>query len=191
MGGDFAILNPCQKKWADLEGEGRQRFCETCRTQVHAVDAYSPEEWSKLWRESEGHVCGFLAGEALAAPHSRRAILIGTMLTAVAPLWGQTGRVRIRVTDPSGTVIKTARVSLLGVNGQPVRQLEADQMGEVVWTDLPLGDSHFTVTSPGFILLRLTVTIRNANEQIVDARLEGFVGEIVPIKRRRWWQIFR
>lgn len=136
-------------------------------------------------------MCGFLGREALAAPRSRRAILLGALLAAVSPLWAQTGRVRIRVTDRTGTVIKTARVSLLGANGQPVRQLEADQVGEAVWTDLPLGDSHFTVTSPGFILLRLTVMIRNADEQIVDARLEGFVGEIVPVKRRRWWQIFR
>ena len=127
-------------------------------------------------------------------PRSRRAILVGALLTAVSPLMAQSGRVRIRVTDSSGTaVVPRAAVSLLGEDDKPLRSLETDEMGETVFTDLPFGDSRLTVTCPGLKNLALTVTVRNSQEVRVDAKLEvgTMVGEVVAIKpKRRWWHIF-
>jgi uncharacterized surface anchored protein len=106
----------------------------------------------------------------------------------------QSGRVRIRVTDSSGTaVVPRAAVSLLGEDDKPLRSLETDEMGETVFTDLPFGDSRLTVTCPGLKNLALTVTVRNSQEVRVDAKLEvgTMVGEVVAIKpKRRWWHIF-
>ncbi len=83
-----------------------------------------------------------------------------------------------------------ARVSLLGADGQAIRTLVVDGAGETVWTDLPLGDSRFQVSMRGFNNQRLTVTVRNTNEQNVEARLEvvSLPGLLKP--KRRWWQIF-
>jgi hypothetical protein len=217
MGGSFAILNPCPKKWSDLEGEGRARFCRTCQTHVHSIADYSTEEWNRLWQDSKGRVCGFLCGESPRPPRSRRAILVGALLTAVAPLLAQSGRARIRVTDPTGTVVPHATVSLLGSNDRPIRTEPADERGEVLLTDLPLGDSRFSVVVPGFMTFHGTVTVRGSEEQVIEAHLLlGTTGTVVtidlaqpaqmpnpqtldqpaqpaPLKptKRHWWQIFR
>jgi hypothetical protein len=215
----FAILNPCPKTWADLQGEGRSRYCGVCKTHVHAVAEYSPKEWTKLWQQSNGMVCGFLASETVTTPRSRRAILLGALLTAAAPLWAQIGRVRIRVTDPTGAVITAAEASLLGPNNKSILTLSANDNGEILWTDLPLGESRFEVHVPGFKLHQMTAIIRNGDEQKIEARLEvGTTGTVVyvdPVQiqtpqaldptsgavttrelqpkpaKRRWWQIFR
>jgi hypothetical protein len=202
-----------------LQGEGRSRYCEVCKTHVHAVAEYSPKEWTKLWQESNGRVCGFLGSETVTPPRSRRAILLGALLTAAAPLWAQIGRVRIRVTDITGAVIPAAEASLLGPNGKSILTLSANDNGEIVWTDLPLGESRFQVIVPGFKLRQLAAMIRNGDEQKIEARLElGTVGGVVSVDpvqiqtpqaldpisgtvttresqpkpaKRRWWQIFR
>jgi hypothetical protein len=219
MSGNFSIPKPCAKKWADFKGEGRARFCDSCQTYVHAIEQYSPGEWKQVEQDAPGRVCILLCGETLATPRSRRAILVGALLTAVAPLWAQSGRVRIHVTDATGAVVPLAQVSLLNADGKPTRTVGANDAGEVVWTDLPLGDAHFLVLVPGFNSLRLAVTFRNANEQTVEARLEvGTIGERVTVEplvqpvrvavpqtlnsppvqapistpaKHRWWQIFR
>ena len=73
----------------------------------------------------------------------------------------------------------------------------ANNDGEIVLTDLPIGDSLITVTHAGFKNLPLVVTIRNADELEVAAKLEagvemlpGNFRNIPPKKRKHWW-IFR
>ena len=209
----FAILNPCQKRWTDLSGEGRKRFCHECQTDVHALDQYSVEEFAELKHQS-GRVCGFLAPESPPEPRSRRAILIGAFFTAISPLLAQSGRVRIRVTDVTGGVIRRAQIALLGSDDKPLRTEQADEMGEFVWTDLPFGESKISVASTGFATRRLVVTVRNSEEVKVDAQLQVGTnggatlvelypsGPLVanpdppaevakpPRPKRRWWQIF-
>lgn len=182
VGPRFSIPNPCQKTWADLRGDGRERYCETCRTSVHAVEQYSQDEWAKLWRESDGHVCGLLCKESPPEPRSRRAVLAGALLTAISPLMAQAGRVRIRVTDPAGTVIPGARVSLLGPDNTPTRTEQTDERGEIVFADLPVGDCRLAVAVIGFSTRRLTVPVRGGDELKVEAVLQvGFVGEVVTV----------
>lgn len=188
----FAILNPCQKRWTDLNGEGRKRFCEECQTDVHALDQYSTEEFEELKLKS-GRVCGFLAGESLPEPRSRRTILIGAFLTAISPLMAQSGRVRIRVTDLTGAIIPDAVAALLGEDDKPIRIAHANEAGEIEFTGLPRGDSRFFVQRPGFKNLPLTVTVRNTDEVKVQAQLEvATMGDTVLVRpKRHWWQIFR
>ncbi len=63
-----------------------------------------------------------------------------------------------------------------------MRTEAADERGEVVWMDLPLGDSHFLVNVPGFRSRRLTVTVRDADEKQVEAVLDiGTMGTVVVI----------
>jgi hypothetical protein len=190
----FTIVNPCAKRWTDLHGEGRKRYCDSCKTPVHALAQYSANELNRLWRESGGHVCGFLSREPHRCSHGRRSVLLGLLLTAISPLLAQTGRVRIRVTDPTGAVVPNARAYLLGPNDKPSQTAEANEAGEIVFTDLPIGNSRFEVTEMGFRTLRLTATIRDSEEVKIEAPLDiGFVGEVVLVKKRsRWhWLIFR
>lgn len=194
MSSQFTIVNPCPKRWADLPGEGRQRYCDVCKTPVHAIAQYSPNELARLRRESDGRICGFLNETSHPPSRSRRTVLIGALLTAISPLMAQAGRVRIRVTDPTGAVIPTARASLLGPNDKPIRTAGANEVGEIVFTDLPLGDARFAVVEQGFPTRRLTALIQNGEEVKMEAALDGaLVGEIVPVKKRsRWrWLIFR
>ncbi len=194
MSGRFTILNPCAKRWTDLSGDGRKRFCDECQTFVHDIDKYSSQELDDL-RRSSPRVCGYLAGESLPEPRSRRAILVGALLTTISPLMAQSGRVRVRVTDATGAGVFGAQVSVLGPHGKPKWTEHTDAIGEVVLTDLPLGDSTLSAASPGFKSHPLTVTVRNGDEQRVDVKLEGV--EVVTgmgvfsRRKRRWWRIFR
>jgi Carboxypeptidase regulatory-like domain len=143
---------------------------------------------------------------------NRGAVQAVILMLFVSPVWTQTGRVLIRVTDPSGSVIPAADVSLLGANNQPIRTVAADNAGESVWTDLNLGDSRFRVSEPGFISRVLTVATSNGEKQDIEARLELDAKAMlciltfppIPIvqtmnpdstqpksAKHRWWQIFR
>lgn len=197
MSARFAILNPCHKRWTDLSGEGRKRFSDECQTHVHALDQYSVEELAELQRQS-GRVCGFLAGESLPEPRSRRAILIGAFLTAISPLMARSGRVRIRVTDITGDVVPRPEATLIGADGNPSRTVQGNESGEIVLTDLPLGVLKLRLTGPGFGTLLATVTVHNSKELKVEATLMvGVTGMIVEAEpeplspKRHWWRIFR
>ena len=63
-----------------------------------------------------------------------------------------------------------------------MRTERANEVGEVGWTDLPFGDCRFTVSSPGFQIRTLTVTLRNGDELKLDAiLLVGTVGEAIEV----------
>jgi len=210
------MVGSCQKRWTELSGNGRRRFCETCQTHVHAIEQYSPEEWASIWRERTGPICGLLCGESPIEPRSRRAVLVGALLTAVAPLMAQSGRVRVRVMDSTDHPLSQANVSILDARGDAIRTAVTDDAGEVALGDLPLGDCRIKAESPGFSTWRRTVTLRDGDELKVNAGLLlGSIGTTVEIakpedrgkassstspaqppaseprkKKRHWWQIF-
>ena len=212
----FAILNPCPKRWSELSGGGRARFCPDCQTHVHALDQYSDQEFVALRAASSGRVCGYLSGEPTVQPRTRRAIIVGAMLTAISPLMAQTGRLRIRVTDATGAALAgMAEVSLLSNDGTATSRARTNEIGEVRFEDLPIGDIRILVTCEGFISLSLTRTLLNTDESTLVVPLKvgaAIMGGAVsadapfaailsrpreetihpptstpPKKRRRWW----
>jgi hypothetical protein len=180
----FAIVNRCPKRWADLLGNGRRRYCDDCNKHVHSIEQYSSEEWDRIWRESDGRPCGMICGPSPPESRSRRVILFGALLTAISPLMAQTGRLRILVIDVTGAVIPTvSEASLLGADGKPIRTLHANTEGEIVWTDLSMGDCRFVVSAPGFRARQLLATIRNGDEAIIEVILEvPPVGVVVSVE---------
>lgn len=185
----FAIVSPCPKKWADLGDEGRTRYCDDCKKSVHPIGGYTPEEVDGLWRETGGHLCACLPVQSTSEHRSRRAVLVGALLTAISPLMAQSGRVRIRVTDPSGAIVPGAKVSQVGSDRIPIQTATSDSSGEAVFANLPTGDCRFVVLSPGFAQRNLTVLISDTNEVKVETTLEiSTIGEVVQIvPKRRWW----
>jgi len=100
-------------------------------------------------------------------------ILLTGMLLASPFVMAQPGRVRILVIDPRGEPItRTAEASLLGNNNKPLRTVKANEAGEIIVTELPLGISRFWITALGFATKPITVRIRNGNEVKIRTRLE-------------------
>jgi hypothetical protein len=196
MRGNFAILNPCAKKWTDLPGNGRARFCGKCQTHVHAIAEYSTDEWDRLWRESNGQVCGFLSGGSTAPPRSRRAILIGALLTVASPLFAASGRVRFRVINLNGDPLPKTNIELLDRDNKTVQSVETDDSGQAVLIGTPLGDSRFGLEDPGLQKRQLTLTFRNDKEVKVEVHLwPPIVGTIISVKpkpprKRDGWLVY-
>lgn len=186
----FSILSPCSKRWSDLTGEGRKRFCPHCQSDVHALDQYSTEEIEALRRESLGRICGYLAEISRPPARSRRAVLVGALLTAASPLLAQSGRVRFRVTDWTGAPFPGADISLLNKDEARLT-LHTDTAGAVVFTDLPKGVARFTVASPGYRTIAVAVTISSGKEVKVWATITlPIIGEVIalpPRKHKGWW----
>jgi hypothetical protein len=133
-------------------------------------------------KKAQGHFCGYLQGESSPHPRSRRAILFGALLTAASPLFAQSGRVRLRVTDASGAVIPDAEASLIGKDEKPVRTIKANQDGEILLTDLAIGDARVRVRCTGFDSRVVTVVARNGDEAKIEVSLQvGSVGTVVTV----------
>jgi hypothetical protein len=73
-------------------------------------------------------------------------------LVAVSALVAQTnfGRISGAVTDPSGASIPGAKVSIINVDTQAVRNVTTDEHGFFVAENLPIGPYTVTVEQPGF-----------------------------------------
>lgn len=185
------IPNPCPRRWEEMDGDAKRRYCGGCGRYVHAVAAYSDREWAAML--SEGRVCAYSEGEGAEAPRSRRAVVAGALLTTISPLLAQTGRLRVTVVDLTGAAVGQAEVALVGANGTE-RMAKADEAGVAVFADLPLGDCQVRVSRPGFVLWRGNATVGGA-EARVDARLA--VGKIdtgvwvTTEPRRKWYRLWR
>lgn len=76
----------------------------------------------------------------------------------------------------------------------PVRALKTNPVGEVVCTELAMGDSKFEIRSPGFRMRTLVITLRNDDEVIIQSTLEvanlnmGVMVEVEKPKKlfRKW-----
>jgi Carboxypeptidase regulatory-like domain len=102
---------------------------------------------------------------------NRRAVLVGTLLLAAAPLWAQTGAVRIRVTDPDGRAIPEASVSLANAWDRTVGSASTNNAGEVYRTHLPFGNLYFSASTPGFYTYRAGIAICDGREQTIVVKL--------------------
>lgn len=50
------IVEPCPKKWADMAGDGKKRFCEHCNLHVHNLSAMKPRQIQAL-AQTPGRRC--------------------------------------------------------------------------------------------------------------------------------------
>jgi len=48
----------CPKRWQEMGGDERQRFCEHCKSNVYNLDLMSAEERLQLMSGRDGHACG-------------------------------------------------------------------------------------------------------------------------------------
>jgi hypothetical protein len=113
-------------------------------------------------------------------------ILVGALLTAVSPLFAASGRVKFRVVDLSEDSVAKTSIAVLNGEDKPVQSVETDQSGEAVVTGLPLGDSRFAVTSPGFESRELTLALHNRKEVKVEVHLRiPDIGTVVEVKPKR------
>jgi hypothetical protein len=94
------------------------------------------------------------------------------------------------VIDPAGDPVPKASIALLDSEDKTVQCVESDGSGEAVMTGLPLGDSLFAVTSPGFVKRQLTLTFRSEKEVKVEVHISvpitGTIVEVKPRKRNGW-----
>jgi hypothetical protein len=97
----------------------------------------------------------------------------GLLLAAVLPLVGQTGRVRVRITDPLGARIFDAPVSFFDKDRKVVQQARSDRMGELVLTDLPVGEGSVEIAVPGFKRMTYAqLKVDSEGEKVIDAKLQ-------------------
>jgi Carboxypeptidase regulatory-like domain len=117
--------------------------------------------------------------------------LVGALLTMASPLMAQSGRVRFRVSDQTGALVPDAEISLLNKDSEASLTLHTDNEGKAVFTGLPMGIARFTVASPGFPTVPVTVALSGRKEVKVWATLRlPVIGEVIavpPQKRRGWW----
>jgi hypothetical protein len=82
-----------------------------------------------------------------------------------------------RVTDSQDAVIPGAKVTLLHVSTNQVREAVTDQAGEYLFSLLPVGEYRIAVEQPGFKKYQASGLLLQVNDNVkVDVRLE--VGEV-------------
>ncbi len=95
----------------------------------------------------------------------------------------QSGRLRIRVSDITGAVIPGAEVALLGMDGNALRTENANEQGEFIFSDLPIGNSRLRVSRRGFYSKPVTITLQNSEEVTLQVKLEvGSQGGAVRVE---------
>jgi uncharacterized surface anchored protein len=103
----------------------------------------------------------------------RFVVSVATLL-AISPLLAQSGRVRLRVIDPAGSVVAGAEVFSKTNDGKASESLRSDSTGEVVFAGLPMGDAAFVVSASGFKTQSLTVRLQPATRsRLMSASIWG------------------
>lgn len=198
----FRIVNPCTRRWQDLPGDDRRRFCAECGLTVHAIESYSPDEQRALMAAGE-RVCA-----SLHAPKpSRRVLFLASMATAVRPLWAATGSLRVVVRDATGAPIVGAGVQVFEKT-RLVAKAVTDQQGAASVDRLPLSiDLEICSDAMGFATLRTPVRLTVAVTSVGQTLAVGSVGggvfvepqpvplatipskpAAVPPRKRRWFR---
>ncbi len=59
------IRNRCSESWENMESQGDQKFCGSCKRTVFDLTGKSPDEIGKLWIQNQGVMCGKLPKEGM------------------------------------------------------------------------------------------------------------------------------
>jgi hypothetical protein len=93
----LAIPNPCNENWAQMDGSGRERFCEKCQSSVVDFPTLTRIEAEHLLACSKGRVCGRIV-------HNER------------------GDIAFRPDPAQGKLARIAGLSLAGISGLAAQQ---------------------------------------------------------------------
>jgi len=52
-----SIASPCSRRWSELLGQGKQRYCDSCRLHVTNLSAMTPVEAEAFLAGSSGRTC--------------------------------------------------------------------------------------------------------------------------------------
>jgi hypothetical protein len=104
------------------------------------------------------------------------ALLAGTLLGQ-----GLTGSVSGSVSDPSGSAIAGADITLVNVATSQTRQTKADASGDFVFTQLLPGTFRLAVEAKGFKRYEQSEIILTSTERLVLNRIELQLGELTQI----------
>lgn len=149
-----------------MEGDARVRLCSGCGEHVYSIADHTDTELREL-----GSFCGYFSGETKGPPQSRRAVMVGTLLTTIAPLLAQDFRIRVQVRDAAQQATPGAAVEIGG------RRATTDEAGTAILTGLPAGRYEVMVQKAGFRIWRGTYSTGLSNEMIVPVELQvGSVG---------------
>ncbi|MBI2685542.1 MAG: carboxypeptidase regulatory-like domain-containing protein [Acidobacteria bacterium] len=140
------IQKPCNNDWKQMSGDDRRRHCVDCGKDVHAVSAYSDSEWAAM--AAGGNICAYWEGETPSTLRSRRAIVAGALLTAIAPLFADNGTLLVTTTDVTGGQIAGATVTLSRADGKESTGV-TNRAGVAEFAGLPLGDYAVRVSMAG------------------------------------------
>jgi hypothetical protein len=99
---------------------------------------------------------------------ARNLALIGTLIAVSSPSVARAASANIRVTDQRGARIPGAVAFFVEPDGKLVRRTEANSVGEIVFTGLPLGKSNLIIYHPGFKNRPVTVTLFSDAEPWIE-----------------------
>jgi|SRR5690349_1040401 len=134
---ELSIRTPCPKRWEELSGDGRKRFCSECSLHVHNAAAMTRREAEALVARADGRVCMRIECDPTGAPVFREthaARLSRWALTAGAALLAAChgGQAPTPAAPPSRPV--EAPAPLGGVTAPEVlmgKVAPAERMGDV------------------------------------------------------------
>ena len=117
----------------------------------------------------------------------RSVFLAGLLVSALAPLYGQTqainGSIRGRVTDPAGAAVPAATVTVTNTATGYTRDAQTGDDGYFVIPNLPLGSYTLTFKKEGFETERHSDVVLNAGaEAVIETSLKvGAVSTTVEV----------
>jgi hypothetical protein len=142
---DLRVGTPCPKKWDDLTGNDRVRYCGDCRLNVYNFADMKKAEIERVVRETEGRLCGslYLRGDRTAAPadcptqqirHALRRWITGAVvLLAIVLTWVSRNADR---PCPTG-LPKWVQATLDIVDPRPVRRKVPRLLGDIIVIPAP------------------------------------------------------
>lgn len=107
-----------------------------------------------------------------------RLVLLAAGLTAIASGQGLTGSISGTVTDPTGSAVPGADVTIVNVATSQTRQTKSQPDGDFVFTQLLPGTFRVSVSASGFKKYEQTDVVLTATERVVLGRIQLDVGEL-------------
>jgi outer membrane receptor protein involved in Fe transport len=110
--------------------------------------------------------------------------LVFAVLGLSVTMFGQaeTGKISGTVSDPTGAIVTTARVTVKSVDTGLTREATTSSGGGYTITNIPAGNYMVTVSAPGFSEFKKSVEVTVGTAQALDVHLAvGGIGTVVEV----------